>query len=203
MKQNKPSLGSAANSLKAYVGEDVAAVIRELMKKNDYSEFKLAEAIGKEVNETRNLLYKLYSLNLASFIKKKDHKVGWYIHYWTFHHERVGSFLLNEKKNRLELLKELVLKEGKSGLYSCANRCVGVDFDGAFELSFRCPECGGLLNQEKNEVRARELRNEIGVLERDIKALEARKAFEREERLGKNKKLEEFEEGAKKRKRRS
>ncbi|MBI2143341.1 hypothetical protein HYU20_03295 [Candidatus Woesearchaeota archaeon] len=198
MKQNKPSLGSVVDSLKAYVGEDAAAVIRELTKKNDYSEFKLAEAIGKEVNGTRNLLYKLYSLNLASFIKKKDNKVGWYIHYWTFHHERVGSFLLNEKKNRLELLKELVLKESKSGFYSCSNSCVSVDFDSAFELTFRCPECGRLLNQEKNEGRVRELRNEMEVLEMEVKALEAQKASESEERLGKNKKLEESEEKGKK-----
>lgn len=202
MKQNKQAGVAVADSLKAYVGEDVATVIRELVKKKDYSEFKLAEAIKKEVNETRTLLYKLYSLNLASFIKKKDHKIGWYIHYWTFHEDRVGLFLLNQKKGKLAALEELVLKEGKSGFYSCADSCVSVDFDLAFELSFRCPECGGLLNQEKNEKKVKDFGVEMAVLEKEIDVLEAQKALDSEERFGKNKKLEESEEDAKKQKRR-
>ena len=203
MRQNKALVVSVADPLKAYVGEDVAVVVEELAKRKDYSEFKLAEAIRKEVNETRNLLYKLYSLNLASFIKKKDHKIGWYIHYWTFHEDRVGSFLLNEKKGRLAMLKELVLKENNGCLYSCASRCASVDFDSAFELSFRCPECGELLNQEKNEKRTKDFGVEMAGLEKEINALEAQKAFESEERLCKNKKLEESEEEAKKQKKKN
>ena len=199
----KGGKATAADTLIEYFGEDVAAVIKELIKKNDYSEFKLAEAIKKEVNETRNLLYKLYNLNLVSFIKKKDHKIGWYIYYWTFHEGRVGLFLLNQKRERLAVLKELVSKENKSGFYSCSNSCVSVDFDLAFELSFRCPECGGLLNQEKNEKKVEDFGVEIAELEKGIGALEAQKALDSEERFGKNKKLEESEAEAKKQKRRN
>ena len=201
MKQNKQTGVAVADSLKAYVGEDVAAVVRELVKKKDYSEFKLAEAIKKEVNETRTLLYKLYSLNHASFIKKKDHKIGWYIHYWTFHEDRVGLFLLNQKRGRLAALKELVSKEDRSRFYSCSNSCVSVDFDSAFELSFRCPECGGLLNQEKNEKKVKDFGVEMVVLEKEIGALEVQKTLDSEEQFGKNKKLEESE--VKKRKQRN
>lgn len=192
---------TTADLLKVYVGEDVAAIVRELAKKKDYSEFKLAEAVKKEVNETRNLLYKLYSLNLASFVKKKDNKIGWYIHYWTFHEGRVGQFLLSQKEGRLAVLKELVLKEGKSGFYSCPNSCVSVDFDLAFELSFSCPECGGLLSQENNAGKEREWEEEIALLEKDIKILERQKMSASEERLNENTRLDEFEKAAKKKKR--
>lgn len=192
--------GVAADLLKAYVGEDVAKVIRELGQKKDYSEFKLAEALGKEVNETRNLLYKLYSSNLASFIKKKDNKIGWYIHYWTFHEDGVNAFLLNEKKARLEALKEFVSKENTGSLFSCTNVCVGVDFDRAFELSFRCPECGELLNQENNSGKVKVWSEEIAALEKGIGLLERQKTVKSEERLNENTRLDELEKGAKKKK---
>lgn len=136
------------NLLREYFGGDVFNLIKELGKKKDYSEFKLAEALKKEVNETRNLLYKLYSLNLASFVRKKDNKIGWYIYYWTFNEDRVNDFLLNQKKSRLESLRERASKEGKDNFYACRGRCVRLDFDKACDFSFHCPECGELLGQE-------------------------------------------------------
>ncbi len=198
MKQNK-NRESMADLLKQYVGGGVAEVIRELTKKKDYSEFKLAEALGLEVNETRNLLYKLYNSSLASFIKKKDNKIGWYIHYWTFHEAQVGTFLLNEKKGRLELLREFVSKENKSSPFSCANACVGVDFDRAFDLSFRCPECGELMNQENNSGKVKDWEEEITALEKEVELLEKQKALNGEERFNKNTKLDEIEKLDKKR----
>ncbi len=198
MKQNK-NRESVAGLLKPHVGGDVAKVIRELAKKKDYSEFKLAEALGLEVNETRNLLYKLYNSSLASFIKKKDNKIGWYIHYWTFHEARVGAFLLNEKRGRLELLRESVSKENKSSPFSCTNACVGVDFDRAFDLSFRCPECGELMSQENNSSKVKGWGKEITALEKDIELLEKQKALNSEERFNRNTALDEIEKLDKKR----
>lgn len=198
MKQNKGK-ESVADLLKPHLGGDVAEVVRELSKKKNYSEFKLAEAIGREVNETRNLLYKLYNSSLASFIKKKDNKVGWYIHYWTFHDERVGVFLLNEKNGRLELLREFISKENKSSPFSCTNACVGVDFDKAFDLSFRCPECGELLNQENNSGKVKGWGEEIAVLEKEIGLLEKKRVVENKGRFTENTRLDELEKVEKKR----
>ncbi len=161
-----------ADSLSEFVGEDVAAVIRELYGKPDYSEFKLAEALGRELNATRNLLYKLHSLNLASFTKKKDNKIGWYIYYWTFHEDRVDLFLLNEKKRQINALTERVAVEGDDDFYACANKCAKLDFDNAFELSFRCPECGELLGQESNKARSISSAVEITRLRKEIQELE-------------------------------
>ncbi len=172
MKQNKNAVNAIINSLKAFVGEDVVPVIRELSKKEDYSEFKLAEAIKKEVNETRNLLYRLNSLNLATFTKRKDNKIGWYIHYWTFHKDRVDTFLLNEKKARLEVLKELILGENKGDSFSCRNGCAAVDFDKAFDFSFRCPECGELLARENSKGGDATLKAELAKLEKEVELLE-------------------------------
>ena len=163
---------SIVDSLQEYVGIDVAKVIEELYGKMDYSEFKLAEALGKELNATRNLLYKLNSLNLASSIKKKDNKIGWYIYYWTFHEDKVNSFLLSQKRSKLESLRERVASEGGGSFYTCVNKCARLDFDKAFEFSFRCPECGELMGQDNEETNNARLSDEIGILEQEIRKLE-------------------------------
>jgi len=155
--------------LKEHLGEDVFRIASELSKKDDYSEFKLAEATGKEVNETRNLLYQLHSLNLASFIKKKDNKIGWYIYYWTFHGDRVAASVLKEKMALLETLRERTLKEERSGVFLCSNGCGTLDFDRAFEFSFHCPECGEIIGQEVDGQKVDKER--LQKLEDDIKSL--------------------------------
>ena len=188
MKQNKTAV---ADSVAEYVGRDVGAIIRELLGKKDYSEFKLAEALGAEVNETRNLLYKLHSLNLASFIKKKDNKKGWYIYYWTFHDEKVGAFLLNEKRSRLALLREKISKEKDGSFFSCKTRCGRLDFDKAVDFSFRCPECGELLAQDNNKVaEAAALGAELVKLEKEVKLLESGERRVKDARFIKNVSLE-------------
>lgn len=191
-------IGFVADSLKAHLGRDVVEVAKALSQKSDYSEFKLAEAVGREVNETRNLLYKLYNYNLASFTKRKDNKIGWYIHYWTFHEDRVGSFLLNEKTSRLEALKELLSREGKGNGFLCVNACGRVDFDDAFELSFRCRGCGELLNQENSKKNVEAVEEEIAALEKEIEALKKQKAAEGEKRFNENTQLDELEKVEKK-----
>lgn len=162
-----------ADALAEYIGRDVAELVNELSKKKDYSEFKLAEALKKEVNETRNLLYRLHSLNLASFVRKKDNKIGWYIYYWTFHDDLINDFILRHKKSQLESLRERFLKEGKSDFYSCSNKCVRLDFDKACDFSFHCPECGELSGQEA-EGDEKRLGSEMMKIDAEIRFLEER-----------------------------
>ncbi|MBW2978857.1 hypothetical protein KY304_01975, partial [Candidatus Woesearchaeota archaeon] len=50
-------------------GEDVLPLVKVLKNKKNVSEFKIAESIKKEINLTRNMLYRLYDHNLVSFIR--------------------------------------------------------------------------------------------------------------------------------------
>ncbi|MBW2995229.1 hypothetical protein KY312_02665, partial [Candidatus Woesearchaeota archaeon] len=65
-------------------GEDTLPLVIELKNKKNYSEFKLAENLKVEVNQVRNMLYRLLKYNLVTFIRRKDKRKGWYIYYWTF-----------------------------------------------------------------------------------------------------------------------
>jgi transcription initiation factor TFIIE subunit alpha len=150
-------------------GEDVLNLVRVLKDKKNVSEFKLAESIKQEVNATRNMLYRLYDFNLVSFTRKKDKKKGWYIYYWTFDIKRVKYLISVLKKKKLEKLKERLGREKSSTFYACEDKCIRLDFDQAVNFEFKCPECGKLIDVEKNEEIMAELKKEIGEIEKELK----------------------------------
>lgn len=152
-------------------GEDVVPLVKALCDKKDFSEFKLAEKVGKEINQARNMLYRLYHSNLVSFIRKKDKKKGWYIYYWTFKPEVIKPLLKNMRKNQLNKLKERLKNEINSQFYVCPNKCTRLDFERATEFEFKCPECGALVNQENNTQIILDLKKEIKNLGKELRAL--------------------------------
>jgi transcription initiation factor TFIIE subunit alpha len=156
--------------IKEVAGEDVLPLVRALKNKKNISEFKLADSIKKEINLTRNMLYRLYDHHLVTFIRKKDKKKGWYIYYWTFNPKRVKEIVRNLKKNKLEKLRERLAREQSTNFFVCANKCMRLDFDQATEFEYKCPECGEILHQEDNSKIIADLQKEIEKLEKELKA---------------------------------
>ena len=148
-------------------GEDVLPLVQALKNKKNVSEFKLADSIKKEVNATRNMLYRLYDANLVSFVRKKDKKKGWYIYYWTFDAKKIKYLLANLKKKKLDKLKGRLEREKENKFYSCKSKCIRLDFDQAMNFEFKCPECGKLLNQMDNSKTIEMLKKKIKDLEKD------------------------------------
>jgi transcription initiation factor TFIIE subunit alpha len=142
-------------------GEDILPVVKAMKGRKNFSEFKLADKINRDVNATRNSLYKLYSLNLASFIRKKDKKKGWYIYYWTLLPENAPHLIKMLNGQKKDAISERLQREQASGYFKCGNKCVRLDFEKAFEFEFRCPECGELLSEEDNSDKIRMLENEL------------------------------------------
>ena len=129
-------------------GEDVLSIVHFLKNKKNISEFKIAETIKKEINATRNMLYRLQEANLVSFIRKKDKKKGWYIYYWTFKPKMVRHIVINLRKEKLAKLKDRLKREKSSHFFICQNKCIRLDFDQAMNFEFKCPEWGEIMNQE-------------------------------------------------------
>ena len=150
-------------------GEDVVRLIKALKNKKNVSEFTLADSIKKEINLTRNMLYRLYDSSLVSFIRKKDKKKGWYIYYWTFNTDRIKYLAKQIKKQRLEQLKERLEREKSSSFFTCKNQCIRLNFEQATDFEFKCPECGELLDQVDNTQKKAELEKEINKLEKELK----------------------------------
>jgi len=151
-------------------GEDVLPLVKALRNKSNVSEFKLADNIKKEINLTRNMLYRLYDNNLVSFIRKKDKKKGWYIYYWTFNQKRIKDLAQDIRKKKLERLLERLNREKTTQFYNCANKCVRLDFEQSHDFNFKCPECGQLLDIEDNAKKIKELQGELEKVEKELKS---------------------------------
>ena len=152
----------------AVAGDDTLPLVRVLRNKKNISEFKLAESLRREINTTRNMLYRLYDVNLVYFTRKKDKKKGWYIYYWTFNDDRVGDLLKDLKKQRLEKLRERLSREKNNQFFVCEGKCIRLDFEQATDFEYKCPECGLLLHQEDNSKKIAELERTIVDIENDL-----------------------------------
>lgn len=174
-------------------GEDVIPLVRILKKKKNISEFQLAEGIKREINITRNLLYRLYNINLVSFERIKDKKKGWYVYYWTFNQNKVKDLVNAQRKRKLERLKERLKREENNKFYSCAEKCLRLEFEQAFDFEFKCPECGELLEQEENENKIKEIQRRIEEITKEMEQEEKIKT-----RIKKSIKIKEQKETTKK-----
>ncbi len=150
------------------VGDDVMPVVEYLKDKKNISEFKIAEELDMEVNRTRNILYRLHTHNLVTYVRKKDKLKGWYISYWTVNLKAVLSLQRKMKIDQIESMKERLQREEENvnGFFLCPSMCSRLPLDKAMFYSFKCPECGSLMNQQDNT-------RTIEILRERIKELEA------------------------------
>jgi len=149
-------------------GEDVVPLVRYLKNKKNISEFKIADAIDREINETRNMLYRLYDTNLVGFIRKKDKKKGWYIYYWTFNLKRIKDLFWDLKKKKVVALRERLKREYSTDFFTCEKKCIRLSFEQATDFEYKCPECGDLMNQEENKEIIEKINKDIGELEKEL-----------------------------------
>ncbi|MBN1386196.1 hypothetical protein JW968_04465 [Candidatus Woesearchaeota archaeon] len=165
------------NTVREIAGDQALPVVDYLKNRKNISEFIIAEKMNMHINELRNMLYKLFEVNLAHYYKKKDKKKGWYISYWTLNLHRVRNVVNDMKKRKLERLQQRLEEEirYKDNFYLCPNICIRVPFDTAFETNFKCTECGAIMEQQESEKTIQRLQENISELENELK-LEAAEA---------------------------
>jgi len=175
------------------VGDDVLDVVKRIKNKENVSEVEIVNALGKDINQTRNALYKLYENNLVSFTRKKDKIKGWYIYYWTFNEDKIPNLVDTSNKERLEKLKSRLARERNNQFFKCNNRCIRLDFDQALEFEFRCPECGDLLEYDDNSEKIKDIEKDIDRLEKYFSNREKEKKEQAKEIMKKIKEEEKQE----------
>jgi transcription initiation factor TFIIE subunit alpha len=104
-------------------------------------------------------------------MRKKDKKKGWYIYYWTFNPRRVKDVVLGLKKRKLTKLKERIEREKGGNFFFCRNKCIRLNFDQATDFSFKCPECGSVLDQEDNDKVIQDIEHEMKNIDKEIKQI--------------------------------
>jgi transcription initiation factor TFIIE subunit alpha len=134
------------------VGADVLKIVRFLKGKRDVSEFNVSLKLKMDIQEVRNILYRLHNNNLVAYKRKKDNKKGWYVSYWTFNKSRVKELLKKINTEKLEKFRERLNVESRNlnSFFMCPKTCTRMDFHNAINYNFRCPECGSLMQQQDN-----------------------------------------------------
>ena len=96
----------------------VAAVglVDLLYGKKNVNEFLIAKKLNLNINQTRNILYKLVDEGLVSFIRKKDSKNGgWYTYYWTLDSSKSIANLRNTLLKDMQHLEQKLESANISG----------------------------------------------------------------------------------------
>jgi transcription initiation factor TFIIE subunit alpha len=148
------------------VGEEALPIIFYLKGKKQISEFIIAEELDMEIHFVRNLLYRLLEYNIVSFIRKKDRIKGWYICYWDFNEPMVPYLAEKIRLSKIAKLKDRLEKEQKHTFYMCRSACVRMPFEKSMEFNFKCPECGGLMNEQDNNRTREQIQQQICELEK-------------------------------------
>ena len=149
------------------VGEDAFKVVKFLKGKKDVSEFKISSGMKSEIQQVRNVLYRLHNKNLVTYKRKKDNKKGWYISYWTFDRSKVKELLKKMNQEKLEKFKERLEVESNNvnSFFMCQKACTRMDFHNSISYDFRCPECGLLMEQQDNTKTINFLKEKIREIE--------------------------------------
>jgi transcription initiation factor TFIIE subunit alpha len=133
------------------VGKDALSIVTYLKERKNISDFKIAENTEMNIQLVRNLLYQLQSLNMVTYIRKKDRIKGWYISYFTFNKKAIKDVIEKMRKDQLEKYEERLKNEEQGILFFiCPNLCIRRDMNEALKFDFHCPECGTLLTQQDN-----------------------------------------------------
>ncbi|UCC19440.1 MAG: transcription factor [Promethearchaeota archaeon] len=147
--------------------EDITENIKDSIEGTDLN-FEPDDSEILKLNTVRKTLYKLYSEKLAQFRRIRDKSTGWFIYYWWHEFDLLEEILLDKKKLIESKLRDRLQFEQNNYFFICKN-CqdsnIKYNFDEAFELNFRCPDCGGSLEAQDNQVIIEFLKNKIASIQ--------------------------------------
>ncbi len=133
--------------------EDITENIKERIEGKGI-DFEPNDSEILKLNTVRKTLYKLYREKLAQFRRIRDKSTGWFIYYWWHEFDYLEGILLEKKKFVQRKLRDRLQYEENNYFFickTCEQSNKKYRFDEAFELNFRCPECGGPLEAQENQ----------------------------------------------------
>ncbi|MFW9771465.1 MAG: transcription factor [Candidatus Heimdallarchaeota archaeon] len=150
--------------------EDITENIKERIEKEGREiDFEPDDSEILKLNTVRKTLYKLYSEKLAQFRRIRDKSTGWFIYYWWHEFDLLEEILMEKKKVLEQKLRERLQFEENNYFFICNNCQISrtkYNFEEAFELNFKCPECGGPLDAQDNEKLIQFLKEKIVLIEK-------------------------------------
>ncbi len=143
--------------------EDITENIKEHIEGTDI-DFEPDDTEILKLNTVRKTLYKLYSEKIAQFRRIRDKSTGWFIYYWWHEFDLLEEIIIEKKKLIESKLRDRLQFEQNNYFFICLN-CedsnIKYNFEEAFELNFRCPNCGAPLEAQDNQAIIEFLKNKI------------------------------------------
>jgi len=153
-------------------GENAIKVANALSDKDEATDEEIAEKTEMRLNAVRKVLYRLYENRLASYRRTRDTRTGWFIYFWKLNPEKLRNLIISRKQMVFQRLNERLEYEKGNMLFHCGNAdCEQLTFDGAMDVSFKCPTCSNTLIFVKNDKSIEILENKIEELEEELKDL--------------------------------
>ncbi|MFX1447207.1 MAG: hypothetical protein ACFFCG_03640 [Promethearchaeota archaeon] len=149
--------------------EGITENIKERLKlENPDISFEDNDGEFLKLNTVRKTLYRLYSGKLAQFRRIRDKSTGWFIYYWWHEFDLFEEILMEKRRIMESKLRERLKFEEDNYFFVCKD-CQDANnkfnFDRAFELNFRCPDCGGPLEAQDNKELIHFLKEKIVLIE--------------------------------------
>lgn len=153
----------------------VAAVglVDLLYGKKNVNEFLIAKKLNLNINQTRNILYKLVDEGLVSFIRKKDSKNGgWYTYYWTLDSSKSLANLRSTILKDMQHLEQKLGERKHQRFYYCPNCDLEMDEENALLNNFTCTECGEVLTLRDNTLLVQQFEGQIAKRKQQLAGVE-------------------------------
>ncbi len=153
----------------------------DLLDGNKYvNEFIIAKKMGLQINQVRNILYKISDYGLISSIRKKDKKKGWYTYFWKIEVLKCLEFLRADVLRKIEQIKNQIRSRESKRFYVCERCNIEFNEENAMLHDFTCVECGDVFAIKDNEKLLRELSKNLQKYEQKLKEVEGYIEIERE-----------------------
>lgn len=132
--------------------EDITENIKERIEGE--KDFEPEDEEILKVNTVRKTLYILYNEKLVQFRRIREKSTGWFVYFWWDDFDLLEELLFEKKRILQEKLRDRLDYEQKNQFFACRDckdNIKNYTFEEAFELNFRCPECGNQLEVQENE----------------------------------------------------
>jgi len=177
-------------AISTVIGKQGEEIIKFLDPEKYVNEFLIAKKLDININQTRNLLYKLSEHSLVSSTRKKDKKKGWYTYFWRLETLRILEFLKGILKKRIDKLSNQIESREVKTFYICERCNIEYNEENALLHDFTCNECGSVFSVRDNTKVVKEFKKNLEKQQNELAIVDDEIRMEREK--GDKKKVKEI-----------
>lgn len=172
MKEKILNLNITREFLTTIGGQNAHAIVKTCLEKNkELTDEEISKKVPLKITEIRTILNQLHYRGIACYNKAKTKRSGWYNYTWAIKTKRIAELLLEQKAEEIGKMEKKQELEKTYDQFVCNNHCTQMAFEIAAEYQFKCPECGKQMNLINSKKTARESKQTIESIKREMKLL--------------------------------